>query len=50
MNVTFLVGNGFDISAGLKTSYRDFYTWYLSQSTDDPAVTKVKAHIEEDRK
>ncbi|ELK7957738.1 hypothetical protein RVZ54_002108 [Listeria monocytogenes] len=25
MNITFLIGNGFDIQRGLKTSYTDFY-------------------------
>lgn len=29
MNVTFLIGNGFDINLGLKTSYKDFYEQYI---------------------
>lgn len=36
MNITFLIGNGFDIKQGLHTSYREFYTWLQAQ-TDDPA-------------
>ena len=32
MNITFLVGNGFDISAGLHTGYRSFYEWYCDPS------------------
>lgn len=31
MNVTFFIGNGFDISLGLKTSYEDFYNWYIKK-------------------
>lgn len=30
-NVTFIIGNGFDLSLGLKTSYRDFYEYIKSQ-------------------
>lgn len=29
MNITFLIGNGFDINLGLKTRYVDFYDFYL---------------------
>lgn len=35
MNITFLIGNGFDINLGLKTRYTDFYPYYLSQNHDD---------------
>ncbi len=35
MNITFLVGNGFDINLGLKTRYTDFYPFYLSKKHDD---------------
>lgn len=31
MNITFLIGNGFDINLGLKTSYRNFYKYYLEK-------------------
>lgn len=30
-NVTFIIGNGLDLSLGLKTSYRDFYEYVQSQ-------------------
>jgi len=30
MNITYLIGNGFDLSIGLNTRYSDFYTYYLS--------------------
>ncbi|MEX2484158.1 MAG: AbiH family protein [Brumimicrobium sp.] len=29
MNRLFIIGNGFDLAHGLKTSYRDFLLWYL---------------------
>ena len=35
MNITFLIGNGFDINIGLKTKYSDFYEYYKSLPKDD---------------
>lgn len=35
MNITFLVGNGFDINLGLNTRYTDFYPNYLAKGYDD---------------
>ena len=32
MNRLILVGNGFDLAHGLKTSYKDFIIWYLATS------------------
>lgn len=29
MNITFFIGNGFDINIGLKTKYSDFLYYYL---------------------
>ena len=45
MNVTFLVGNGFDLSAGIDTSYRAFYRWYCEQPSRVPEVQKLKKDI-----
>lgn len=53
MDITFLVGNGFDLSLGYKTSYKDFYEYYLQQPNDpvyDEAISRLKRCIEEDRK
>jgi hypothetical protein len=38
MNDLYLIGNGFDLAHGLKTSYNDFLLWYLktSVSTTNP--------------
>lgn len=35
MNITYLVGNGFDLSLGLKTSYTNFIEWYVGDYKDD---------------
>lgn len=32
MNDLYLIGNGFDLAHGLKTSYNDFLLWYLHES------------------
>lgn len=43
MNITFLIGNGFDINLGLKTRYTDFYPFYLSKKHDD-VISSAIAH------
>lgn len=35
MNITFLIGNGFDINLGLKTRYADFYKYYMEHDPND---------------
>ena len=35
MQITFLIGNGFDIGIGLKTRYEDFYKKYCVVTEDD---------------
>lgn len=35
MNITFLIGNGFDINLGLKTRYKDFYQYYIQKEKND---------------
>lgn len=47
MNIVYLIGNGFDLSLGLKTSYSDFIRWYEGLSTEkkNRAVTKFIAHV-----
>ena len=34
MNITFLIGNGFDVHLGLKTRYTDFYDIYINSNKD----------------
>lgn len=51
MNVTFLIGNGFDLGIGLKTAYSDFYDIYcMPHQGDSPAVVKFKSEIQSDYK
>ena len=35
MNRLVLIGNGFDLAHGLKTSYQDFINWYWDQRLND---------------
>lgn len=49
MNVTFLLGNGFDIGIGLHTGYKDFYKVYCTEKTTDAETIKhFKADILKD--
>lgn len=45
MNVTFLIGNGFDLNLNLKTSYNDFYKYYTGILSESPIVSSVKENI-----
>lgn len=46
MNVTFLIGNGFDIGVGLHTGYKDFYNVYCKEKESDTGIIKhFKADI-----
>lgn len=46
MIVTYLIGNGFDISCGLKTSYADFIQAYLKTDSTDGDIIDFKSKIE----
>lgn len=48
MKITFLVGNGFDISAGVDTSYRSFYDWYYLQPSRTGDIQEFKRSIKKD--
>ena len=37
MNITYLIGNGFDVNIGLKSRYADFYEAYAKIHSDDEA-------------
>lgn len=45
MNITFFIGNGFDINLGLRTKYSDFYPYFIKKSKDD---NMIKAWLKED--
>lgn len=51
MNVTFMIGNGFDLNLGLKTSYADFLEWYkdpeqCENDTEEISMFKSRLHEE----
>lgn len=49
MNITFLIGNGFDLNLGLRTSYKSFLEYYLQTSKNDTsAISQFKEHINHD--
>ena len=46
MNIVFLIGNGFDINLGMKTSYANFYDWYLKESVpESDNIERLKKNI-----
>lgn len=47
MNITYLIGNGFDLNIGLKCRYSDFYEYYIGQHPKDEAevVKRFKSGI-----
>lgn len=40
MNITFMIGNGFDVGLGMKTGFKDFFPVYLAQSEKKPQEIK----------
>jgi hypothetical protein len=40
MNITFFIGNGFDINLGLKTRYSDFYPYFIEKATEHNMIKK----------
>lgn len=49
MNVLYILGNGFDLAMGLKTSYPDFYK-YLETFTGSELLERMKDEIKADKK
>ena len=47
MNITFLVGNGFDRNLGLKTTYSDFIAWYKATPHKSETLRLFREHINE---
>ena len=46
MQLTFLLGNGFDKAIGLATGYRDFYEWYKEQPSHSSDIKRLKKSIQ----
>jgi hypothetical protein len=47
-NVTFLIGNGFDLNLGLKTRYVDMYEGYVNSPSADSDIAKLKELLKAD--
>jgi hypothetical protein len=45
MQILYIIGNGFDLNLGLKTSYYDFYQFYKKMKSNNVAVQKLKDNI-----
>lgn len=45
MNITYIIGNGFDLNLGLKTSYANFYEYYKSIGGDLLNLKNLKDDI-----
>ena len=50
MNVTFMIGNGFDLKMGLKSKYTDIYNVYtdVNNKTDDAIIENFKEVLRND--
>lgn len=48
MKITFLIGNGFDVSMGIESSYSKFYEWYCNQPSVLKYINDFKANIQKD--
>ena len=49
MNILYIIGNGLDIAHHMKTSYQDFFKYYLSQTSVDGDIMAMKEDIDSHR-
>jgi hypothetical protein len=51
MKILFILGNGFDLNLGLKTTYKDFYDYYEknANSKSENAIIKLKSDIKNNK-
>lgn len=47
-NITFLIGNGFDLNLDLKTRYTDMYEGYINLPSADPDIKRLKELLRAD--
>jgi hypothetical protein len=45
MNVLYIIGNGFDLNLGMKTSYSDFYKYYTQIPSKSQSISTLKTNI-----
>ena len=48
MNVTYLIGNGFDLGIGLKTGFKEFLDYYITIESENEDIIKFKETIKKD--
>lgn len=48
MNITFLIGNGFDLNLGLKTQYNDFLKAYIATASPEKVIEQFKTVLVQD--
>lgn len=48
MNVTYIIGNGFDLNLDLKTGYQDFYDYYIEVPSPNAHVELLKDTIKQE--
>ena len=48
MNITFMIGNGFDINCGMKCTYRDAYQGYVRTPSHSNVIAMFKGRINKD--
>lgn len=48
MNITFLIGNGFDLNLGMKTRYTDMYDSYINSESSNEVIAKFKEDLKKD--
>ncbi len=46
MNITFLIGNGFDLNLGMKTAYTDIYSKYIKTDSATENLARFKKMLE----
>lgn len=47
MQLTFLIGNGFDLNLGLNTRYHQFYEYYIKQESKNETIRHFKKNLSE---
>ena len=50
MNITFFIGNGFDLNLGLNTTYSDFAKYYIKTEAKNENLQRFRANIETNNK
>lgn len=49
MNILYIIGNGLDIAHHLKTSYQDFFKYYVALPSSDDDILRMKKDIDQQK-